>query len=237
VPSQTVPSDVALFFGASYSEGYNVLLPNNDAANDGANAMANARLAFPRYIAQALGMQCGIVAYGGQGFTKGIGNATASSTNPSFYNSTANNQSWNRYCSTLARTITSPVTPAVVVIDFGYNDAGLTATPVTAVLDAMRTDLGSSTWIFVLQQHGSMDAAIQAGVAAVADTRRTKYITYTDWVTEGTPSAYSGDAALSSSHPNQLGAALRATEVLKAMQAFISAAPTYPRSRIVNATS
>lgn len=226
VPSQTTRTYRAIFFGDSHSEGDNVLLAEGDSGNDLANASNDAFRTWAAFVAAGMNAEYGLVAYGGQGVDKGIGFTTASSTNPSLYNSTAANQSWDKYFASTARDITSPVTPDFIFIKSGYNDSGLSAANVTSLVDAIRTAVGSTPWIFWVSGTGSNEANIATGVAAAASPAKTKYISITDLVTEGTASEYSGDASLGSSHPNVLGQALAAAEVIKSAQAYISAANT-----------
>lgn len=224
IPSQTLRPNRLLVFGASYSEGVNVLLPDQNTADDLANAMNNASLSFAALIAVGLDAEYGIVAYGGQGFDRGTGSTPASASNPSFYNATAANQSWDKYFASTARDFTSPSAPTAIVVDQGFNDQGaLPAANVTAVFDAMRTAVGATTWMFQKGQNSDDDANIITGVANVASTARTKYIAITDWVTENTPSEYSGDAFNGGSHPNQLGQTLVAVQLLNEMQEYMSA--------------
>lgn len=221
--SLTLRSTRAVFFGDSHLEGDNVLLANNDVANDVLNPSNDARRSWSQVVTMGLNSEYGLIAYGGIGVTQGIGNTAASSTHPSAYNVTAANQSWDAYFASTPRDLTSPVTPDYIFIQLGWNDVALSAANVTALVDAIRTAVGSGPWIFWVDANSSNEANIVTGVAAAADPTKTKYLPTTDLIDSGTPSEYSGDSAFGGSHPNVEGHALMAGEVLKAAEAYIAA--------------
>ena len=215
-PSQTLRTKRMICYGDSLTDGVGAL-----AAGD-VSTSHDPTQSFGWLIAQAFDAEVGVIAWGGQGYTKGINNVTASSTNPSFYNSTAANQSWDKYKASASRLVTgafSPV-PDYVFVLHGHNDASLTATPVTAVLDAIRTAAGTSAYIFACSNNvgtNSNAAAISSGVAAVADTSKTKYLAPTQLFTTGVAAnRFSYDT---SAHSNARGYALTSAELIKLAQA------------------
>lgn len=219
-PSQTLRTKRLIVYGDSLTDGVGAL-----AAGD-ASTSADPTQSFGWLIAQAFDAEVGVISWGGQGYTRGINNEAASSTNPSIYNSTDANESWNKYKSGASRLVSgafSPVPDYLWVIS-GHNDVTLTATPVTAVLDEMRTAAGSSCWIFACSNNvgtAGNAAAISSGVAAVADTAKTKYLAPTQLFTTGVAAnRFSFDT---SAHSNVRGYALTSAELIKLAQAEMGA--------------
>ena len=211
------------------------LLAVGDSQFEGANNVGSGLLVADTdttqtisvWFAEAFDAEYGIVAFGGIGWTKGIGNVTASSSAPSVYNTTDANESWNKYFSGQSRLVTgafSPV-PDYILTDLGGNDAALSSTPVTDCLNEWRTAAGSSCWIFGIPPVAQQNvAAITTGFGAVSDTSKTKFITPTLTITVGTASLWSNDAGAGSQHLNVRGHARWAAETIKLAQAQILAA-------------
>ena len=219
--SQTLRTKNAIFFGDSSSEGAAVV------GVDTLNANNDATQAFCAAVARAFDAEYGQIAFGGQGFERGIDNQTAGSGNPSFYNSTAANQSWDRYYNGASRLVSGALSPVpdYIFIEFGGNDATLSSSSVTSVIDAIRTAAGVNCWIFVLVNHlGSKASEITTGVNNAASTAKTKLIQPDVLFAAGVASLYSDDSAVPGSHLNIRGHAHYAAEVAALAQAQISAA-------------
>jgi lysophospholipase L1-like esterase len=228
IPSQTLRTKRMIVFGDSISEADNVLLANNDSANDIANASNDARRGWVPLWAEAFDCEYGIVAYGGQGWNlKGIGNATVGANFPALYHSTDANQSWNKYFKSTSRDLTSPVTPDYIIVMNGVNDGGsLTATPITALLNDIRSAVGAVPWIFTFD-HGiasSNESTIATGTASAAHFK-TRFVDIGFVLTAGetVASEYSGDHAFGGAHPNVAGHARIAAMLVKAAQDTIAA--------------
>lgn len=227
IPSQTLRSERILAYGDSFAEGINMVLANDDEANDTLNVSNDAVQSFVGLVARGFDAEYGLVAYGGIGVVEGMGNQSVSSTRPAMYSATAANRVWDFYHLSAARDIASPVAPDYLLIDCSANDSSLSAASVTAWIDALRTAVGSDTWIFWVWYPVPATAnksTVQTGVANAASTARTKFIDMTSIFEALTPSIYSGDAAFGGSHPNVRGHAHSAAVYIKEMQDDILAA-------------
>jgi hypothetical protein len=180
-----------------------------------ANADNDSTQTAPVLIASALDCEYGVVAFGGQGFVKGIGYAPASAGTPNL------GGSWDKYDSGHSRLITgrfSPV-PDYIFISEGQNDSTNTLSPsmVTALVDSVRTAAGANCWIFVtgnVSGTGGHSADIATGVSRVASPSKTRYLTPSVLFTPGSKSLYSNDSWSGSSHPNARGQARNAAELI-----------------------
>jgi lysophospholipase L1-like esterase len=224
VSAPTRRANSMIYFGDSIGEGAGAIAaadPNGDV-----NATDNDAIqAFPSIIARVMEAEIGVIAYGGAGYTRGIDNQVASSSNPSLYSATSANRFYDKYSSGASRLVSgafSPV-PDFIVIMAGANDVSLSAAEVTAAIDAIRTAAGVSCWIFVVPDPlpSQPTTAIQNGVLAAAQQARTKYITLTQLYAPGTPNRYSSDAGVGGSHANVRGHAVFAAEMIGLIQGKI----------------
>jgi hypothetical protein len=204
--SQTLGTKNAIFFGDSLWEA--AAVAGTQGSTTTLNADNDATYSAARFIALSRDAEYGIIAFGGQGFDKGISGVTAASTNPSLYNSTAGNQSWDKYFSGQSRlvsTLLSPV-PDYAFVQSGVNDGSLVAATVTSLINALRTACSSSTWLFVFAQAtGTYASVLSAGVAAATQQYRTKYLASPVYIVPGTASVWSNDASGGGQHLNIRG--------------------------------
>jgi hypothetical protein len=233
-----------LVYGASHDEGVQILGISSGIADNDATQSSSV------FFARAFDAEYGIVAYAGQGFVKGIDRVAATSTHPSLKNATAANESWDKYFSGASRLVGGLFSPApdYVKVDTGTNDYSLplAGTDVTPFLNALRTAVGSSAWIFVSTDiAGSQSAALDAGAAAAAVQTRlvrlrpTILIKTSNGFTSTEQAIVSYDSATNGAHPNVQGTAPHgAEEVYLAKTAIDAATGTgsgYSRGRLVNA--
>lgn len=222
--AQTLRSKKAIFFGDSNFEGAAHL--SNGTANTDNDATSSAI----EIVARGLDAEYGAVAFGGQGYVRGLDNVAASATNPAVYSATAANNGWDKYSngkSRLVSTLFSPV-PDYIFVEHGGNDTGLTATPVTALLEALRTAAGASAWIFCITNPVGQNAvagnqtAISDGIAAVANQSRTKPIVLAALYTT-VASLYSNDSGSGGAHANIRGAGHQGARMLSLAKGYIAA--------------
>lgn len=210
-----------LVFGASQSEGYNVL------GTGGAHADNDAIQAWCEVVRRGVLSELGNCAWSGQGFTRGISNNVASSSLPCLYSTTDANQSWNKYASGKSRLVGGVFSPApdYVLIDVGANDVGLTAQQVTDSLNAIMTAAGSSAKMFVFAGPSITDAVaatVATGVAAVTAASRTYLLTVALTVTNATAGQFTNDGATGSQHLSSRGQMRYAADVLAGMSPYIT---------------
>lgn len=199
----TLRTNRAIFFGDSISEGAAVL------GSDINNADNDASQVSPVLICRALNCEYGVMAFGGQGYQRGLGNVVASTSAPSMYNSSNTFRSWDYYHFGASRLFSGSFSPAptYIFVEQGQNDAGaLTVSTVTAALNDFRAAAGASTWIFAYPSPiGGNDSTIASGVAGVSDTTRTKKLSPDILYVPGNATKYSNDSFLGGGHPNVRG--------------------------------
>lgn len=234
-----------LCYGDSIGEGDNVLLANNDVANDVKNASNDATQALPTLAARAFSCELTQMTYGGVGLSiKGTGNVAASATHPSLYHATDANQFWNKRASGVARSFTSPSPYDLILIEIGANDgASFSQAAVTAFLDDLVAATSAPTeifWVWYPLADATLKTKVEDGIADVADPTRVHFIDVAALFTAGVPSLYSGDAAYTGSHPNVRGQAHYAAMAIAGIQAVLSAGTGVggmSRARVVNAAA
>lgn len=166
----TLPSKTCIWFGASLSEG------DFNLGSSTSIASSNSSLSFPNAVGRIYDIRLARRNWGGQGWSnKGIGNVTPGTSNPSFYNATANKNSWNNFALSRSMLVsgTFPVAIDEIWIDQGYNDGGsvLSAADVTTALQAIRV-AHPTTKIYVLSDYlgtNGNTAALSTGVTNAAD--------------------------------------------------------------------
>lgn len=206
---------------------------NNGAATLGASVVRANNSAFfvgLQVMRRALRVEVCSNAFGGIGVNKGLGNNTRSSTFPAMWSSTDNEKAWDKYFGGAPIDFTN--LPGRVVITLGLNDNGgadFTAADLTALIDDIRTTVGSSAKIHVVPYpifgasadtvHGKMEDA----VAAAAQQAGTYYLDrdFSLYAANVSVTAvYSDDNGAGSSHPNKYGSqiygAMRAAAMLEA---------------------
>lgn len=155
-----------LYLGDSITEGINTVNATGDAT-----LREDAGQGWAYLSARALGAECGVVGFGGQGFSVGGAGGV-----PVF------GSTWNFIYSGVARSFARA--PDYIVINQGTNDpAGtdITAT-ITSVLNAMIAALPSSTKIIVLRPfNGAHNAHWLAAITASSAPARVSYIDTTGW--------------------------------------------------------
>lgn len=222
----TIRSGRMLCFGDSLGEGDNVLLANNDSANDIKNVSNDATQTLFPLAARAFDCEYAQVNYGGIGLSvKGIGNKNpADATNPSLWNGTDANQLWNKRASGVARSFTTPAAYDYIVIEIGANDAAsFSEADATSFLDDLTAAATTAEvfWVWYPITSATLKGKIQNACAAAADASRVHFIDVETLYTAGTPSLYSGDAAFGGSHANVRGQAHWTAMAIQGMQAAL----------------
>ena len=222
VAAPTVPASVLMWDGDSYSMG---LLSAGGTDANANNSVLNSQA---RYAARALGYDLSIRGGGGQGYTRGMGNVVASSTNPGFVTGTSATQSYDKIAAgqnNLSGGLL-PTAPAVWVIAYGRNDSGLTSGNVSAAVAACRAIAGSSCKILLLLDHFRSNAtAISAGQAAAADPNCKLLDFGSTLFTSGTTNI---EDSYDGSHPSVVGQAKRGAVVAKLIQQALGGGAVRP---------
>lgn len=153
------------YFGDSITEGVNTL------TNQGDNTLRSSAAQGWAYLsARALGAECGVIGFGGQGLVVGGAGSV-----PIF------GLTFDKLRSGVARPFTEP--PNFVVINQGTNDGANNITAnATAALNGLIAALPSSTKIIVLRPfNGTHDAQWVAAIAACSAPSRITYVNTTGW--------------------------------------------------------
>lgn len=195
-----------LYFGDSITEGINTVTNVGDAT-----LREDAGQGWAYLSARALGAECGIVGFGGQGFS-----VTGGGSVPVF------GSTWNFLYGGVARSFSR--TPDYIVINQGTNDpAGTDITAaITSLLNAMIAALPSSTKIIALRPfNGAHNAQWVAAIAASSAPARVSYIDTTGW--------FNTTNSTDSLHPNGFENVFNlAPRTAAAVRGVLAAAATQP---------
>lgn len=218
------------------SNGYGVVF--SDSTNEGAGLIsagapsgdveavdndATQTIAF--LLRRAFDVDLGNISYGGCGFAKGINNATASASAPSFWSATAANRFGDQIEASVTRLVSgvlSPV-PTWCVIMLGANDASipLTSTLVTNAINGIRPLIGTNCWLFVCADPlpDMPFTELSTGVANATQTARTVYLAPTPLhdPADFPSSRWGADSALGGGHYLAEGHAIIGAELVRLM--------------------
>jgi lysophospholipase L1-like esterase len=172
-----LPSDI-WFYGDSITEGY--FSVNGTATNE--CDRNDARQSWARIAAQNLGMEFGIIAFGG---------ASMNNTGPGGI--PALPLSYQYQYSGVARSFASA--PAAIVTMMGTNDSGDITSAMTTFLNGLIAATPSTTKIIVIRQFNgtSHEAQTQAAIAATTTPARVSYVSSAGW--------YNSANSYDTSHP------------------------------------
>lgn len=151
----SVKANSLLVFSDSHGEGYEAGGAGTTVANQ------NARLAWPRLLANLLDAEYGAVCFAGQGYTGGAGNVPSMAT------------SWDDYSNARSRLFSSLLSPAPTYIISGHGDndtvdASVT-TVVEALIDAWRVAAPDAVIFLLVPPNLTVATGIANGVTAAAD--------------------------------------------------------------------
>lgn len=196
----TIKPNVAMFYGDSHAEGHEVSGVGVTIANQ------NARLAWPKLIADSLNCEYGVAGFASQGYTSTtglIGDCEAS---------------WDLYSANRSRLVGGAFSPAPDYIFSGHGDNDsddtATATAVDNLIAAWRTAAPSSKIFLLMAPNLTVETGIRNGHASAADANSYVVDTAINYLT--TPGYYNGQ------HLSEAGQLAYSTNSLAIINSIIS---------------